>query len=614
MHSSESKIKNSDLKKRSLLPLFIVISGILLSSLTAIFGADILPDYQDKLVHLRRIAALADTLKTGYFPARIYFVMNQGTGYAMPVFYPDIFMYIPAVLYMLGTPLSTAYDTYVILVNIVTALISYKCLKGFLEGDDLSAAVMSFVYTMSVYRLTDVYIRDAAGEYTAMAFLPLIIYGFYRIYALNDKAGADGAKAGAGTTPFSVWNVIRDAMPLGIGMAALMSSHILTTMMSAAFLAVTALILWKKTFRSFVLLRLLCSVLIFLLLSAYFLVPFMDYMMADEYLFSGSSDIMRGFYPGWRELLELIPAGSGSGIAYELRMPTQIGAALTAILASWFMRTLSMIFLAKKDPERIRLKDERILSGSLLFILTAVMLFISSKYFPWTYIESRGGLVSRLFCSVQFSWRYIGPSTVTAVFLGGLLLAGIRKKSRKYGSIFACLCLVLALVPALVLQQRACSENRRAFISRGEEIGIVSDELYFPVRWDREASYDGTPQAEGSVLIGSYDVSDHRWNLAVSNPGDDGTVLFPVVYYKGYAVTDAEGKALDTFMGDDGRACVRIPSGYEGSIMMEYKVPGYWRLAEVVSIISLLAACILGNGRTRTAGGNKDKNTDHGSE
>ena len=98
----------------------------------AFLGYDILPDYQDKLIHLRRIAALADTLKAGYFPARIYFVMNGGTGYAMPVFYPDINLYFPAVLHILGMPLGITYTVYVILTNTLTAVISYFCIKGFL--------------------------------------------------------------------------------------------------------------------------------------------------------------------------------------------------------------------------------------------------------------------------------------------------------------------------------------------------------------------------------------------------------------------------------------------------------------------------------------------------
>ena len=166
---SEKTIRKNKAYSDSFIAFMIVTCGVLLSCITVFFGYDILPDYQDKLVHLRRIAALADTLRAGYFPSRIYFSMNESTGYAMSVFYPDLFLYLPAFLYIVGIPLSYCYAVYVVTVNVVTAVISYYCLVRFLKGDKIPAAVMSFVYTLSVYRLTDIYIRDALGEYTAMA-------------------------------------------------------------------------------------------------------------------------------------------------------------------------------------------------------------------------------------------------------------------------------------------------------------------------------------------------------------------------------------------------------------------------------------------------------------
>ncbi|MBP5702703.1 MAG: hypothetical protein J6W85_09695 [Lachnospiraceae bacterium] len=44
-------------KKKCTISFLIVSAGIIFSCITAFFGYDILPDYQDKLIHLRRIAA-----------------------------------------------------------------------------------------------------------------------------------------------------------------------------------------------------------------------------------------------------------------------------------------------------------------------------------------------------------------------------------------------------------------------------------------------------------------------------------------------------------------------------------------------------------------------------
>ena len=553
-------------KKKCTISFLIVSAGIILSCITAFFGYDILPDYQDKLIHLRRIAALADTLKAGYFPARIYFVMNGGTGYAMPVFYPDINLYLPAVLHILGMPLGITYTVYVIVTNTITAVISYFSIKGFLKCIPFSektserhsckcgsagcipAAVASFLYTLSLYRLTNVYIRDAVGEYTAMAVLPLVIYGFARIYTYEPSEKRSRS------------DTVICALPLGAGMALLAYSHVLTTMVVTALLILTAIVLFRKTFTAKVFGKLAAAVAMFIGLSAAAVIPMLDYMMSDTYLVSGSSYIMRGFYPGWRELFELIPSGTGSGIAFDLRMPTAIGAAVS--------------------PVKL-----------YLFILAGITLFISSKYFPWTYIESKHNALTALLCSIQFSWRYIGIASVLTVFLGALTVRDIRKKNRRMGTCLAVLLTVLAVIPALVLECRACTENNHVRINAGSDIGIVGDELYYPTAWNREADYERAPEAQGSAVTEDFEIDRYRWTVKASSDGGEGSVVFPVVYYKGYKSVTESGQVLVTYQSEDGRVAVKIPSGFSGSFVMRFTVPALWRISELVTFVSVIFIC-----------------------
>ena len=596
--------KNPRDKKKCTISFLIVLAGIVLSCVTAFFGYDILPDYQDKVVHLRRIAALADTLKAGYFPARIYFAMNQGTGYAMPVFYPDINFYLPALLHIAGLSLDISYTVYVVIANVLTAVISYFCIKGFLycvreENGEcrcdgagcgcIPAAVASFLYTLSVYRLTNVYIRDAAGEYTAMIFLPLVIYGFVRVYT---------EPASEKRSPFGT---VRCALPLGAGMAILACSHVLTTMVVTALLSASAIVFFKKTFSGKVLGRLAVSVLIFAGLSAFALIPMIDLMRSDTYLVNGSSYIMRGFYPGWRELLELIPSGSGSGIAYELRMPTAIGAALIAVLFAYAVREMILFVTSVRKKSVRKFFSPAGIAGIYLFLLAGAVLFVSSKYFPWTYIESRHDLLTAMLCSIQFSWRYIGIATVLTVFLGSVLIRSVMKKKRSAGIALSMLLAVLALIPALVLECRACAENRHARIGKGSEIGIVSDELYFPVSWNRDLVYDRVPVADGAA-VESFEINDYRWTVSVSSEGGEGTVIFPVVYYKGYVSVTGDGKHLETYQGEDGRVVTVIPAGFSGSFVMKYSEPVMWRVSEVVTVISFILICIMMHINVRSAG------------
>ena len=69
----------------------------------------LLPTFQKNLVigddyefHLSRIITLAKGLENGEFPVKIHPLFARNHGYASGIFYPNMFMYIPAVLYLIG--------------------------------------------------------------------------------------------------------------------------------------------------------------------------------------------------------------------------------------------------------------------------------------------------------------------------------------------------------------------------------------------------------------------------------------------------------------------------------------------------------------------------------
>ena len=79
------------------------------------------------------------------------------------------------------------------------------------------------LYTLSCYRLVCVYTRAAVGEFTAMAFFPLVLLGLYGIYTKDKPRFAD-------------W------LPMSLGMAAMVQSHLLSCELTALLLAVFCLL------------------------------------------------------------------------------------------------------------------------------------------------------------------------------------------------------------------------------------------------------------------------------------------------------------------------------------------------------------------------------------
>ena len=167
-------------------------------------------DGHDLSFHLGRIQTIAEGLQEGQFPVRYDTNAWNGYGYISSIMYGNIFLYIPAVLYILGMPVFRAFNIYVVLVYVVTVGISYYSFKR-LFNDSYWGIIATLLYTLVGYRIMNVYLRTAVGEFSAMAFLPLYVYGLYLIYQKGR------------------------CIPFIIATTGLIQTHILTTEMVAVF-------------------------------------------------------------------------------------------------------------------------------------------------------------------------------------------------------------------------------------------------------------------------------------------------------------------------------------------------------------------------------------------
>ena len=78
----------------------------------------------DFTYHLTRIEGIKSGLASHQFPVYIYPYTNNGFGYASSLFYPDIFLLIPTLLYCLGIPIIVSYKVFIIIISFVTSYLS----------------------------------------------------------------------------------------------------------------------------------------------------------------------------------------------------------------------------------------------------------------------------------------------------------------------------------------------------------------------------------------------------------------------------------------------------------------------------------------------------------
>lgn len=207
--------------RRRALRLPLALAGITLLACLPLFS-NFLYFGHDLEFHMQRIAAMAAELSYGQFPVRLTTTTLNGYGYASPLCYCELFLLLPALLYNLWLPLRTCYQVYLFTVTLATCLIAYFSFAKITPSRRLGL-LGALLYTLSAYRLTCVYTRAAVGEFTAMTFFPLVLLGLYGIYT------SDRPRFG-------------DWLPMALGMAAMVQSHLLSCELTALLLILFCLL------------------------------------------------------------------------------------------------------------------------------------------------------------------------------------------------------------------------------------------------------------------------------------------------------------------------------------------------------------------------------------
>lgn len=526
--------------------------------------------------HLNRIEGLAQGLAGGQFPVRIQPFWLEGNGYAVSVFYGDLFLYIPAVLRLLGVPLQTAYQFYVFLASLATAVVSWWCARR-MFGDDAAALCVSALYTLSGYRLVDVYTRGAVGEYTALIFLPLVCYGLWQILRQPD---------GARARPL-IW------LPATVGYAGLLQSHLLTTEMAGAFTLLLCLVCVRRVFRRNTFFPLLKVVGAAVAASAWYLVPLFDYMRGDFKVHSAGQygGVGRmGAFPA--QMFGLFFDASPELTATNVDMGTvqemAIGVGTAVLLAAALFVAVRFLLeepLAETEHKLLRIGGLGLWFGLLCF-------WMSSVLFPWHAVESLHPVLARLCTILQYPWRLEGLGTWFWVLAGGCALVLLRRRSSWRLGAGAVLCVVTLVTWGSMSQSYLATDIVENYYSAAALDSVaISGEEYLPADADRYVIADSQTPITVNAEVTDWSRQGVRVELQVTvSQQADGAVTVPLLYYPYYTACDDAGNPLAVDSDPDTwQVRVAVPSGYSGGVTVSFRPPWFWHAAEACSALFLLA-------------------------
>lgn len=537
-----------------------------------------LPDGHDLNFHLYRIEGIKNALSEGQFPVRVSSSWNNGYGYAVSVFYGELLLYIPALLRMIGFSIQAAYKCYMLGINLLTCLIAYGSLK-FIFRDNKVSLIGGAVYTLAPYRLMSMYLRAAVGEYTAMAFFPLIACGIYRIF--SEETEEKGYK----------YNWI----PAVVGFSGVIQSHIISTAICGVFMGIVCLVFIKRTFKKQRFLQ-LCKVVIYtVLLNFWFLVPFLDYMRYDyQFNVSDGAGSFGAYGTFISQLLALFPDGSGvtvsaaSGIEEYSEMPYAIGA---GIIAGCFFYLYCRIVCVDENKKRSLVYK----MGDTCLILGIAAALMSTIYFPWSTLQQWSDIVVFFTQNIQFPWRFLGVASCLLSLTTACAVYAFKRLKTEWGFCGLGIIVVLTLASSGWFLEDYMGHTKWLYCMDEQSIDscIVIGGEYFPAGTDTAIFADGGLLSDEGILIRGYGKENGEIRVCCQNVSEElRNVDVSFLYYPGYAAADMDTREkLEVMSGTGGRVRVLIPGDYNGTFIVKFSEPWYWRCSEIISIIVILLFC-----------------------
>lgn len=507
--------------------------------------------------HMLRIDAVANALRDRQYPPRISALWMDGYGFPTSIYYNDILLLLPALLRILGYDLIVSMKVYLIFINILTTSLSLWAFSRLFNSRKIGT-LLAITYVLAPYRLSYGYVHSAVGEFSAITFLPLIAYGMVKIYTDNPDNWKSYHKYG---------------MILALGITGVAAAHVLTLVISAFFIALACLVLFGKTFRRNTLRLWIDTVLLALVLNAYFLIPFADYYFNMETLISQNAMIrghalMQNYGISLGRLLSFFPSSYQFGIIRVLSPGIVLMTAFAAGIYQW-----------------TKSHDRKLL---LYLIFSGIALFMTMDCFPWNFLEMHTFL-GNVMAQMQYPFRIlVAANVLLCLVLGEVCQVYESENQTLFKSVEKGILLLNFIFLVFFVSDFSTG---KAMLKKYETEALdtfATSLHYLPAgaSTDRYA-YTNDILTDGVEQVQALSRTTHTARYSVKSE-NGGSLEIPVLNYRGYHAVDSSGKEIPIQNGTNCRIRVEIPAGFDDVLTVEFKEPWYWRAAIALSAAGVL--------------------------
>lgn len=559
----------------------LILAGMIIISCIPLYN-DVIYLGHDSRFHLDRIEGIKEGLLSGQFPVSIYPLINSGYGYATPLFYGDAFLYIPAVMRLMGFTLQFSFKAFIFMINAFSVIAFYFCVRTITRNRKYGL-LGAFLFIFSTYHFSDTYGRASIGEITAWGFFALVVVGLWNIYTMDvdDKR-------------YSYQWIV----PM-IGYTGIIESHIISTELIAMVTVLTCLVLFKRTFKLKRFLNLLKTALASVAVNMYFILPFLDSMKNENVVITKWKDIDSTMQTNGIRLVDLFRVDIPQ-MFLEVRFLREV---YTGLGIAFGLGMLVIIYVFIRYRQKAVKNKPFIFFSSMAVFFTALCLTI----FPWDGIISffqnfmAGTRINQLtlymanaLANIQWPYRFLTIATVFFAIAIVFAISMIENRKVKYmvTSVIAFMLLGQYIWSSIgimttkdVVRLNSITQNDTEYAN---DIGMME---YYPMVGDTLSSINLNEQNCKTIFVDVSDYKKEYTNIylhASNSSGAEGLIELPLFYYRGYVVenltthqiTQAEAGAIKN-------VSFKVPAG-EYDYKIYYKGMNYWYIGYYVSLVSVI--------------------------
>lgn len=542
-------MKEKILANRKLIDLLVIALIGLIFCIPMLGNLDVYKD--DGIQHIARAYGTREQLKQTILPNVISSFTN-GFGYSWNLFYGPITPYAIVLISFLTGNFINAYKIFTMLCFILSGFTMYKFMHSLTKNNNVSI-LAAILYMTFPYHLTDLYIRNALGEFTSFVFMPLVFSGLYNLFYTTEKNH-----------------------DLTIGAAGLLLTHNISTVLVAFFALLLFVMNITKLKETHVKKSFIINVIFILLITSFFWLPLLETCFTTKYQVyeDGMMSTKENFLNSRLSITQLFVTKDDGSFVFEL--------------GPHFMLMFAVSLMA------FRKMNDNMREFYIFSVVSAILsVWMSTKLFPW-------GLFPDEVAMVQFVWRYLMISaffmSVVCALNMYVLIKNFNFKDVIVIGIISIL-YVCAFIGYVSYSDDIQDINHLSLgVISGREREVVAGTAkaeYLPSKAYENRFYIASRENEAFVLKGKAAIDDQmkdgtNFTAKIQTYEADYTLFeLPYIYYPGYKVT-LDGSPLKNIETENGFLGVAIGPNDDGLLEVSYQGTTLMNVTLFISVVSLI--------------------------